>query len=86
MGADEFGRGFDSVLNLHKVIVANASRFQSLFTHDPAEFCLTRRSFKALFRYMYSDEGSNKRRQESETVYAWEMLLQDIEGGQYKVF
>lgn len=39
-------------------------------------------TFKNLFAINFSDKGSNKRSHEEESIYSWEMLLQDIKDGE----
>ena len=47
-------------------------------------FCKRRSVSKKFFieemEIQYSPDGSNRRKEENETVYSWEIFLQDIEG------
>jgi len=68
----------NGVLGLYDVVKANAVAFQQLFVSGNSTMCRT--SFKRLLKYAYSEVGDNNRQKEQDTVYAWEMLLQTIEG------
>lgn len=76
MAAEEFKSGLNDVA-LWACIEAAPEAFMPLFctTRQP----LTRLQFKALFEVTYSDDGTNLRAAEDETVYGWECLLLAIE-------
>jgi hypothetical protein len=78
-GADEFARGLNCVFRLYDLVKSNSVSFQPLFVKQTGKE-LGRNEFKSLLQYKFSDIGSNKKQLEDETVYAWEMLLQDMQG------
>lgn len=49
-----------------------------MFTHE--EGPLTRLAFRELFSVQWSDEGTNHRDAEEETMFSWESLLNTTEG------
>ena len=60
------------------LITKNADTFQPLFCHLSKP--LSKREMDNIIRYDYSGLGSNSRMFEDETVYAWELFLEGIEG------
>ena len=66
------------MLSLYDVIRGNAVAYMPLFVH--AVEPLSRGSFKRLCTVNRSSEGSNKAAAESDTMYAWETFLLNVEG------
>jgi len=77
--AAQFSRGMNSVLNVFDAIKSYADAFQPLFTSGGST-PLTFQEFRQLCSWAYSEPGSNKRKLEEETAYAWEVMLQAIAG------
>ncbi|XP_061168356.1 uncharacterized protein LOC133180090 [Saccostrea echinata] len=71
--------GMDDVAGFWKLVAANSTQFRSLFCHQCLP--LTKEKFESLLKINFSDEGSNKRSQEEDTVYSWELFLQDVSDG-----
>ena len=74
---DEFGDGMNKVNGLFGRIKANPLLYEELFVDRRS---LRMAEFMEICTYVRSDEGTNKRQKEDETIYAWELLLLSIEG------
>jgi len=68
----------NEVGRLWEIITENHASFEKLFCHCPKQ--LTKDDIDSLCDYNFSEEGSNSRTAEEETVYAWEVFLEAIEG------
>jgi len=66
------------VLSMYDVIRTNAVAYMPLFVHTVEP--LSRGSFKQLCTVNRSSEGSNKAAEESDTLFAWETFLLNVEG------
>ncbi|XP_033729915.1 uncharacterized protein LOC117319187, partial [Pecten maximus] len=74
---NQFQKGMNEVCQFWDVVVENAQAFKDAFCTSPTPF--TKDSFLALCKTTFSEVGSNRRREEQDTQYAWEMFLLDIE-------
>lgn len=68
----------DDVAGFWKLVAANSTQFKTLFCHKCLS--LNKEQFQSLFKINFSEEGSNKRSFEEETMYSWELFLQDVCG------
>ena len=74
----QFTDGMDEVFGLWKIMKANAKTCIALLCHKPTP--LSKYTFMALFETKWSEEGTNSRSEEQDTIYSWEIFIQDIEG------
>lgn len=65
-------------LGVLRAIQKHPQTFRECFIYKKR--CLTAERIEELFKYSYSEEGSNKRRDEERTIGFWLDLLLDIEG------
>lgn len=72
-----FLNGINSMNGMWDVIKEHHTSFIELFCH--VQKSLGQREFRQLYKIMWSEEGSNKRIEEEETIFAWELFLQAIE-------
>ena len=74
----QFIEGMDEVCGLWKYVKANPMTWLPLFCQkaDP----LTRQTFMDLCNIRWSEVGSNNRSQEEDTIYCWEVFLQEVNG------
>ncbi|MES9879960.1 MAG: hypothetical protein ABW185_03670 [Sedimenticola sp.] len=75
----QFVRGMDEVGSFHQTITKHADLLEPLFVSQ-TEGALTFARLRELFKYDFSDEGSNYRRAENNAVYCLESFLADCEG------
>ena len=77
----DFKLGLNDIGNLWELVKSNAELFKPLFcqTHT----ILTKAIVDSLCQVVFSEQGSNLRAAEDETIYSWEVLLQDIQGIHY---
>ncbi|KAH3753628.1 uncharacterized protein LOC127849345 isoform X2 [Dreissena polymorpha] len=75
----QFQDGMDDVCGMWGMVTKHASVFQPLFCNLPKP--LMNQEMDRIIRCDFSELGSNARTSEDETVYAWELFLQDIEDG-----
>jgi hypothetical protein len=80
----QFTRGIDSLGTLWQTVKENAAKFKPLLCTAPQ--ALDKAQFERLCVYDRSPEGSNNRIAEEQSIYSWEMFLQDIEGRIYQPF
>ncbi|XP_051976561.1 G2/M phase-specific E3 ubiquitin-protein ligase-like [Xyrauchen texanus] len=73
----QFKQGLNSCGQLWETVERHWNAFRPLFTHKEGQ--LTRLSFRALFKVVWSEEGSNRREAEEDTMFSWECLLSSIE-------
>ncbi|MES9884713.1 MAG: hypothetical protein ABW185_28035 [Sedimenticola sp.] len=73
-----FTAGLEEVFGLWTVMKQHPDVCLPLLSFVPQ--ALSKRQFGELFKTAFSSIGSNRRRQEEETIYAWEMFLQDVDG------
>ncbi|KAL7380205.1 hypothetical protein ABVT39_013589 [Epinephelus coioides] len=73
----QFNDGISAYGKLWDLVKQNWIAFLPLFTkmYEP----MTKAAFKALFTYTYSDRGANRREAEEDTIFSWEMVLNQIE-------
>jgi len=74
----------NEVCGLFSIMKANANTCLPLLSKKMAP--LKKQEFMDLFETKWSDQGSNRRNLEEETIYSWEIFLQDIEGECIKVY
>lgn len=79
----QFKDGMNSCGNLWQIVEKNWKVFLPLFTNKQKE--LTRDEFRALFTICWSEEGSNLREKEEDTIFCWELLLNSIQGNQTEI-
>lgn len=72
----QFQGGLDMVLGLWQEIKKHPMTWMPLFCHRKEP--LTRERFTEMIEFVRSQEGSNRRIQEEDTIYSWEILMQDI--------
>ena len=72
----QFKDGMNVIGNFGECIWNNNNVFESILSDKQED--LTWQKFKELFSNDYSEVGSNKRIVENETIYSWEMFLQDV--------
>jgi len=75
---DEFACGMNDVFSLYDIVRANATAYLPLFVTAPQT--ITRSTFKQLCMYERSVAGSNKATEEGDTLYAFEIVLLNVEG------
>ncbi|XP_051983766.1 G2/M phase-specific E3 ubiquitin-protein ligase-like isoform X1 [Xyrauchen texanus] len=73
----QFKDGMNSCGNLWQIVEKNWKVFLPLFTNEQKE--LTRDDFRALFTICWSEEGSNLREMEEDTIFCWELLLNSVQ-------
>lgn len=73
---NQFKMGMDDVAGFWQLVAANSTQFKTLFCHKCLS--LNKEQFQSLFKINFSEEGSNKRSFEEETMYSWELFLQDM--------
>lgn len=74
---DQFVTGMDSIGGLFSDYVKKwPFEFLSLFVHIPEP--LTPNLFRGLYAVVWSEEGSNKRSVEEDTIYCFEKFLQKV--------
>ncbi|XP_048035991.1 G2/M phase-specific E3 ubiquitin-protein ligase-like [Megalobrama amblycephala] len=73
----QFKAGINSCGSLWQTVENNWMAFKPLFTNTQKP--LTRNEFKDLLVVNWSDEGSNHRQIEEDTIFAWECLLNSIQ-------
>ncbi|ROI15246.1 G2/M phase-specific E3 ubiquitin-protein ligase [Anabarilius grahami] len=73
----QFKDGMNSCGNLWQIVEKNWKVFLPLFTNEQKG--LTRDEFRALFTICWSEEGSNLREREEDTIFCWELLLNSIQ-------
>ncbi|MEQ2168770.1 hypothetical protein GOODEAATRI_018174 [Goodea atripinnis] len=76
---EQFIDGFNSCGFLWETVKTSWRTFQKLFTKG--DEALTRAEFKALYDVNWSDQGSNRRDAEEETMFSFESILNTIEEG-----
>jgi len=76
--ADDFARGLNSIFGLFDIIKGNAHAFKPLFIYSGTSLSLS--TSRHLFCWTFSEAGSNSYTKEQETAYAWEVMLQAIDG------
>ncbi|XP_073712730.1 G2/M phase-specific E3 ubiquitin-protein ligase-like [Misgurnus anguillicaudatus] len=76
---NQFKDGMNSCGNLWKVVERNWKVFLPVFTNQQKP--LSREDFRALFTISWSEEGSNLKDKEEDTIFCWELLLNKIQGG-----
>ncbi|KAL7377198.1 hypothetical protein ABVT39_023665 [Epinephelus coioides] len=74
----QFTEGMNSCGRLWDTVKRHWKAFQKVFTQEQGP--LTRSAFRALFKVQWSDEETNHRDAEEDTVFSWECLLNTIEG------
>ena len=74
----QFKQRINSCGKLWETVERYWSTFQCLFTHT--EGPLTRAAFRCLFDVIWSDEGTNNKEAEEDTMFAWECLLNSVQG------
>jgi len=79
----QFAEGMNAVGGLWGTVCSNKELFEPQFCHNPPP--LDKASFEALFTVDYSEEGSSRRQLEADTIYAWEVFLQDVADGSVPV-
>ncbi|XP_052819680.1 G2/M phase-specific E3 ubiquitin-protein ligase-like [Mya arenaria] len=73
----EFTRGLNDVGHLWEVVTRHRELFKPIFCHKPTG--LTKDVVYGLCKIEFSEPGSNARKMEDETIYSWEVVLQDIQ-------
>ncbi|KAK3090577.1 hypothetical protein FSP39_012823 [Pinctada imbricata] len=79
----QFVNGMESVSNFWSLVKSNPAIFKALFCYTVEP--LSKQQFESLCNVSYSEIGSNKRCLEDETIYCWEVFLQDISDGNIPV-
>nr|XP_055028865.1 G2/M phase-specific E3 ubiquitin-protein ligase-like [Misgurnus anguillicaudatus] len=74
---NQFKDGMNSCGNLWKVVERNWKAFLPVFTNQQKP--LSREDFRALFTISWSEEGSNLKDKEEDTIFCWELLLNKIQ-------
>lgn len=70
--------GMDSCGNFWQMVARNWRSFLPVFNSTGEK--LTRATLRAIFKPLYSQEGSNRRDQEEDTIFSFERWLVAIEG------
>ncbi|KAI9532706.1 hypothetical protein NQZ68_029272 [Dissostichus eleginoides] len=76
---DQFKKGVNSCGLLWETVASHWKAFLPHFTH--ADGSLTRADFRSLFKVVWSDEGTNRREMEEDTMFSWECLLNSVQVG-----
>lgn len=74
----------DDVAGFWQLVAANSTQFKTLFCHQ--WLSLNKEQFQSLFKINFSEEGSNNRSFEEETMYSCELFLQDLSGKKLTYF
>lgn len=74
----QFCNGLDDVMGMWTTIQQNPRQWKALFCDDIKNQKLTKSCFEALYKINWSEPGSNKRSKEEDTIYSWEVFLQDV--------
>ncbi|XP_060921705.1 uncharacterized protein LOC132995645 [Labrus mixtus] len=77
----QFTEGMNTFGKLWDLVKGNWIAFLPLFTNMQEP--LSKAAFKAIFTYSYSSRGTNRREEEEDTIYCWELVLNMIEGTFY---
>lgn len=75
---NQFTEGLNSCGKLWDTVKSNWIDFLPIFTKTNKR--ISRSSFRALFEINWSENGTERREQEKETIYYWELVLKMIEG------
>ena len=72
----QFKDGMNTIGNFGVSVFRNKSMFDLVLSHKEVE--INWKHLEELFDITYSEEGSNNKNGETETIYAWQLYLQDI--------
>ena len=75
----QFRNGLNSIGKLGDIVLHNKHVFKKLLGDEPDKLTFTK--FKSLYKVEFSEEGSNKRISENQTIYCFEVFLQDLSEG-----
>ncbi|XP_053409191.1 G2/M phase-specific E3 ubiquitin-protein ligase-like isoform X2 [Mercenaria mercenaria] len=79
----QFTSGMNDVNKAWDMITSHAELFKPIFCFKPKE--ISGEDMLRLFKFNYSEPGSNNRALEDLTVFGWESFLQSIEDGDSEV-
>ena len=74
---EQFCSGINKVSGLWDLIMKDPLPWEDAFCKRRS---VSKKFFIEEMEIQYSPDGSNRRKEENETVYSWEIFLQDIEG------
>nr|XP_022338895.1 uncharacterized protein LOC111134287 [Crassostrea virginica] len=72
----QFRRGLNS-LEFYTLMKSNSEEMRELFLHTFSSSMITMQKLKEITYINYSEDGSNDKKKEEDTVYAFELFLQD---------
>lgn len=75
---NQFTQGIQDVTGLWNTIKTHPQQFEILFTATLLP--ISRTVMKDLTHIEWSEQGSNQKNKEDETIYCWEIFLRDVEG------
>ena len=75
----QFRRGLNS-LEFYTLMKSNSEEMRELFLHTFSSSMITMQKLKEIIYINYSEDGSNDKKKEEDTVYAFELFLQDCSG------
>lgn len=76
----QFLEGMNSIGNFGNVVMEHEEVFAAILGNKQPK--LTSVMFMSLYELFRSEEGSNKRKQEDDTVYCFELFIKDLEEGE----
>ena len=81
---EDFKKGLNVVCGLWDRLTENPSKWKEVMCHRSSP--LDKGTFLNLLEIEWSPVGSNKKIQEDDTIYCWEVFLQDVEGNSTYLF
>ncbi|XP_061175742.1 G2/M phase-specific E3 ubiquitin-protein ligase-like [Saccostrea echinata] len=72
----QFSQGLNS-LGFYTLMKSNSEEIRGLFLHALSNSMLTMQKLKEIIQINYSEDGSNDKKREEDTMYAFELFLQD---------
>lgn len=75
----QFRKGLNT-LEFYTIMKSNSEEVRGLFLHMLSNSMVTMQKIKEIIHINYSEDGSNDKRKEEDTMYAFELFLQDCSG------
>lgn len=76
----QFKRGMNEIGGLGDIVMSNAKVFDEILSDEVDDLTLV--AFNKLYRACYSEVGSNRREKEQQTMYSFELFIQDLAEGE----
>ena len=77
---NQFKKGMNEIGSFGDIVLSKTKVFDEILSDEVDE--LTLQSFKKLYKVCYSEVGSNSREREEQTMYSFELFLQDLSEGE----